>query len=386
MSEFRATVATVHLRNLQENFARFRSWLKPEAFICPMVKANAYGLGDEAVVRALSEAGARHFGIALVEEGLHLRTVGVQENLLLFGGFSARAARTIIDSRLIPVVGRWAEIEALASELPARAQFPVHLKFNTGMNRLGFASDQVERLGEYFRGQDRLQLSGVCTHLHSGEDILDGAGFSVDQLTEFARVADHFRSFAVVEHALNSVSVMALHKADQEGALPLWGERWRAGARPGIALYGANPCPTLFPTLRPLPVLHWQTEVALVRQLEPGESVSYGARWRAAKRTRLAVLPIGYADGYSRTLGQRSEVLIRGQRVPVVGTVCMDYLFVDLSGLSDSAAVTVGEPVVLAGEQGGEFIGVEELAQFAATIPYEILVGIGQRVPRHYVK
>lgn len=370
-SRLRSTHAEIKLSHLAHNFRTLRSLVK-NPFFCPMVKANAYGHGDFQVARTLIEAGAEYLGVVLVEEGIALRTAGIEVPILVFGVFDHGSAEEALDHNLTPVLSSWAQIKAFENNLSSKSGYSVHLKFNTGMNRLGFETLEAKKLGEYFKTTDKLALKGICTHLINGEDAGKPGGSSELQIKSFKKALEFFDLTDVVVHYLNSSAILL--EVD-----PL------VGARPGIALYGVQP-----PTYKSvkadlLPVMSLRTTVEIIHRVSAGQSVSYGATWVAKKDSVVAVVPLGYADGYSRSFSNLGKMLIRGKKVSVTGIVCMDYTMLDVTELDQQKKIEIGEEVVVFGQQKGVSLGVEELSQIIGSISYEIITRIGARVPRVFI-
>ncbi len=392
MSEiFRPSIAEIDLSAVQANFLVLRGFVDPAAFFCPMIKANAYGHGDREVANALRIAGARHLGVALIEEGIKLRKNGDREDLLVFGVFSDEvSAQAMIDHELTTVLSDWSQLDALEKvalkSTLKKAKPKVHLKFNTGMNRLGFAIEEAPRLRERFANHSSLELEGVCTHLLRGDDAGVAQGDSQSQFVQFAKVMSAFRGLKVHAHALNSGGTVGVWKRalSQEGLRKE--EVGPLGARPGISIYGVQAAadPALAVDLKP--VMSLKSRIVLTKKVAKGDVVSYGATWRADRPSLIGVIPFGYADGWARALSNKGSVLCRGQRVPIAGIVCMDYFMVDLTDVADlKAPVQNGEEVVLIGEQKGQRILAEDVAQMTGTIAYEVLTRVSDRVPRRFI-
>lgn len=357
----RPTVAHIDLNALDWNLNWIRSHVGVSTWVCPMVKANAYGHGAAVVARRLEQNGIHALGVALPEEGGELRRVGVRVPILVFGSFDFKAVEYCIENHLTPVLSRWYDLKLFAEMAPHK--FPVHIKINTGLNRMGFEVEDVQALSRFFRGS-QLTLEGVCSHLAEGE-TLNLKGSTAEQQKElFLNCLKSFPSH-VTAHLYNSGALFSL-----TGPSDL-------GVRPGISIYGVG-----HSELKP--VMSLKTEIVLVRKVNVGEGVSYNFKWKAKKTSVIGVLPLGYADGWKRILTQKSEALIRGYRVPLIGTICMDYTMVDLTELVDlyHFSFEPGESVVLWGIQNEARISVEEIALQAETISYEVLTTLGARVPR----
>lgn len=384
---FRKTYAEINLDALEHNVRVLRDDLPQGTFFCPMVKANAYGHGDIQISLALEALGVKHLGVCLIEEGLLLRKFGVKTEILVFRGFDKEGARQILRYGMTPVVSAWDQIEHLESL--ATHPIGIHLKFDTGMNRLGFAPHEAGQVFDRLWQNPKIRLQALVTHLAQGEDAQSEDGFTADQIRRMSTIAEHFKALGPSVHLLNSAGLVnLLHLRRQGGASPhhpLLRAPW--GVRPGLAIYGSNPVsPGVGVDLQP--VMSLKTQVGVFRHLKAGETVSYGGRWTAPKESVIAVAPIGYADGYHRVLSNRAEALFNGHRVPVVGSVCMDYLMLDVTAVPGSHEYLTGQglaDVVLFGpaERGGN-LPAEELAAKAETIPWEIFTSVGERVPRVY--
>lgn len=383
MEMYRRTFAEIDLDALEANIKAIRSHFPAETFFCPMVKANAYGHGDVIVARALEAMGVRHVGVCLIEEGLLLRNFGVKIDILVFRGFDREGARKILQYNMTPVVTSWEQLEhllALATN-PVR----IHLKFDTGMNRLGFPVSEAKKLFEKLEHEPRLKVDALVTHLFEGEDGDRDDGNTVRQLRLFHEAARVFAPMNPVCHALNSAGIV--RKIESRGLNkehPLHLRDW--GLRPGLMIYGMNPI-ARGAGLDLQPVMTLRSQAGVLRALAPGESVSYNGTWKAKRDSVVAVVPIGYADGYHRLLSNRAEALFGGVRVPVVGNVCMDYLMLDVTDALKKKPLAPGhEPeIVLFGRSAeGAALGADELARHAQTIPWEIFTSVGERVPRRY--
>ncbi len=388
--QLRPTLARINLANIRHNFRTLKALQLSggdfsSSFFCPMVKADAYGHGAIEVSKAVLAEGAEHIGVATIEEGIELRqALGSQPRILTFAPLSLESALAAIEADLTPVISSWFDIELLEKCLHSKAQFPVHLKFNTGMFRLGFHVQEAETLAKHFYSHAQFELQGVCTHLTDGEDAHRPQGQTALQIKNFLLVTRAFQSEKIFHHALNSSALLARSTSDARLA-PL-------GARTGISLYGIKPS-LLEPSPAELkkwqaidlkPALSFETKIAITQAVEKGQAVSYNRRWTSEKKSLVGVLPVGYADGYHRRLSNRSRALIRGRSVPVVGTVCMDYTLIDATALGFESKDLYGESVILIGSQGSEVILASELAELSGTNPYEILTSISRRVPRVY--
>lgn len=371
----RPAAMTVDLGRLRRNFERLRAHSAPSR-VMAVVKANAYGHGLERCALHLEAAGADFLGCAYVEEGIILRKAGVKAPILVFGGMLADQARLYIEHDLdvtASSVSKLEQIAAAAAALKRRAR--VHLKIDTGMERLGVHHYSAGALLERVLSLKWCDVVGIFSHFARADE--EDPAFTRLQLERFLECARFFEK--------RSLPTPLRHIANSAGTLRFPEARFDM-VRPGIALYGVAPAPGLADACDRLglePVMTLATKVAYFKVVKAGGGVSYGHLWRAPRDTRVVTLPVGYGDGYPRALSNRAEVLIRGRRHPQVGAVCMDQMMIDLG--PDGEAYN-GDEAVLVGEQGGERITVDELAQRAGTISYEILTGLNARIPRRYVE
>jgi alanine racemase len=363
----RRTYLRIDTQSLRHNLQLLKKWNGSD-FFCPMVKANAYGHGELIVARAAEETGVSALGVALVEEGIRLREAGIRAPILTFAPLSIESAQAASRACLTPTVGRFEDLQALDR---LGQPIGVHLKFNTGMQRLGFDASDLAQLKYELQSRPWLKIEGTCTHLTHGEEAGESGGRTQTQLKRFLELC---KDFPGVRHAHKSASLASLGEKKPQGI----------GARPGIGIYGL-PHDGRLTGAGLKPVLTWKSELINVHTVEKGENASYSARWTAQRRSIVGVLPVGYGDGYMRALSNKGVMLCRGQRVPVVGSVCMDYTLVDLTDLAASGTPKAGEEVVLIGKQGADEIAAVELAELAGTISYEIVTAIGARVAREEV-
>ncbi len=386
---YRRSVAEIDLRRIEQNFLAFKSLYPPGTFICPMVKANAYGHGDVEVSKSLRHAGASALGVALVEEGEKLRRSGDNDPILVFGPADATASEAMLRENLTPVASSFDQLDGLVSahSVLGMGRLGLHFEFNTGMNRLGFEPDEVPRLRSWLADHADFRLDGVCTHLYSGNDAGEKSGESNLQLEVFSKIVDGFSDQRdLIVHTLNSSSSINIWKRLQDKKEMPQSARRAMGLRPGIGIYGVPPGNDEHALIGLKPVMTVKTHIAGLHRIKAGEKVSYGPTWTAKRDSLIATLPFGYADGYRRGLSNKSSVLVRGQRAPQAGTICMDYFMIDITDLEAATPFKIGEEVVLLGEQGRESITADELAGLSGTIAYEILTGLSDRVARTYLR
>jgi len=378
----RATVAEVHVSNLRHNVQALRSLLQPGVRLMAVVKADAYGHGAGPCTRAVLEAGADTLGVGILTEGIELREQGIKAPIHVLVGIFPDEANELIQHNLTTTLYS----RPLAETLSQRAgrlgkDVGVHIKIDTGMGRLGVSPDQLPGLVEYIAGLNNVRIESLFTHLSSADD--SDPEFTQNQIAQFQSALQQLKSakFNIpLAHCANSAALLQFPESQFDLV------------RPGIALYGALPAPGLgsvadalttvnksFPLL---PVMQWKTRILTINSLPKGSPVSYGKKFVTSRDSKIATLPVGYADGLERLLTNRMQVLVRGHKVPQVGTICMDMCMVDVTNIT---GVQEGDEVVLIGQQGNETITADEMAAQANTIPYEILCGVGKRVPRIYL-
>jgi alanine racemase len=370
----RPTVARINLDALKANYRSIVDRLASERpgaapGVISVVKANAYGHGAAQVARALEDAGADLLACADIEEGAALRTAGVRAEILVFGALSVSDLDGLFDCRLTPTIsspGAARAVQAAAARYKRR--LPYHLKIDTGMNRLGFRFDNLRRTLPELLASETLELDAVYTHFATADDP-ESPLFELQRTRFEAAVAelDALGARPRYVHAANSAALLRDARV------------WHGRVRPGLLLYGAVP-PPLASTMTLTPVMALGSRVVAVKGLRPSEVSGYGARFHADRPTTIAIVPAGYADGLDLRLAGRGTVLIRGRRAPVVGSICMDMLIADVTGMD----VSPGDEVVLIGAQGHDRIDVREMAATIGSIPWEILCRIGSRIERVY--
>lgn len=379
----RPTVAHVDLGALQDNFRAIRALAEAEHTgvtpgIISVVKANAYGHGARRVGPALEAAGATLLACADVEEGILLRESGVRVPILVFGALSVSDPAGIFEHHLTPTVSTPGAARALQRAAAARSVvLHCHLKLDTGMNRLGFRHDNLARTLPEVLASPNLRFDACYTH------------FATADAAESPHMEEQRTRFEAAYQALTTLAAGSVHRAIPRGidrhaansaAFLRDARTWYDFVRPGLLLYGVVP-PPLWSTLPLRPVLSLTSRVVAVKGVRPEEGIGYGLRHPESTPRTIAVIPAGYADGLDTRLSGRFFVLVRGRRAPIVGSVCMDMITVDVT---DIAGVSPGDPVVFIGEQAGERLDVREMAAAIGTIPYEILCRIGTRIERVY--
>lgn len=370
-SQFPPTSVSVDLNALGQNLAHVRR-LAPRSEVLAVVKANAYGHGSIELTRTLQHLAVHRFGVATVDEGIVLRQAGIHDPILVMGPTAPAQFPDLIAYRLTPVLYRSDMVQVFAAAIsPETAPYSVHVKIETGMGRLGVRPPEMPDLAAMPAFHAALRLEGLMTHLADADNT--ETTHTEKQLTEFQQTLDTLRQ--------RGISCPLTHAANSAGIIKYPASLYSL-VRPGIMLYGYHTLSNETPAIELRPILTWKATIAHLHNIQAGDSVSYNRTFIAARRSRIAVLPVGYADGYNRLLSNRGMVLIGGRRAPVIGRVCMDMTMVDVT---DIPGVHIGQEAILIGQQGHECITAADLATWQQTIPYEVLCAIGQRVPRHYL-
>jgi alanine racemase len=382
----RPTWAEVSLAALRQNFRTVQKHVGANVTVCAVVKADAYGHGAVECSRALEAEGARWLGVTSLDEAIPLREAGIRADILLMTGFWRGEESEIVRQHLTPTVWETWQVESLnrAAATLGVAQHPVHLKVDTGMGRLGVSIEQIPVLLDALKAAKHIALDGLSTHLASSE-IMDAPS-----------VAEQERNFEIARRIVREAGLepALVHMANTNAVISRR-ETWtgledKAMVRPGVALYGYY-----LPfqragrevsggTLRlPVkPILTWKTRILSLRDFGPNRPLGYGGTYMTKAPARIAILPVGYADGYNRQLSNRGRVIVREHYAPILGSISMDLTLVDVTGIPD---VGVGDEVILLGTCDVMSVDALEHARLASSSPYEILCNISKRVPRRYV-
>jgi len=364
------TKAIIDHSRLAHNFRLIQKAVKP-AKVMGVVKAEAYGHGGIPAARTLLKEGAAFLGVAFAEEGLKLRQAGIKAPILVFGAqlpdFLEEQVRNHLDITL-SYREQIKPLRQICKKLHRKAR--LHIKFDTGMGRVGFAAKDTDVLEEVLN-ENHFEWAGVYSHLSSADE--SDLDYTLMQIAEFKRLQQlilHKYRKPLLFHIANSAAIMRLPRA------------YFDMVRPGVMLYGNPPGPDFPLTWDLKEVMRFTSRVAAVKTMEAGRPLSYNRRYYTKAKTKVAIIPAGYADGYSRRFTNRGPVLIRGKRYTVAGTVCMDQFMVDLG---PRTAVKTGDEVVLYGRQGKEHISIVEVARLLQTIPYEVTCNVSARVPRVHI-
>jgi alanine racemase len=370
----RPTWAEIDLDALAANFRVIREQVGRDVNVMAAVKANAYGHGAVACARRLEAEDIDWFGVALPEEGIDLRAAGITRPILCLGGFWEGQQNVCLQQNLTPVVYRLDMIESLNRAAgDAGVVADVHVKIDTGMGRLGVRSDDVREFCEALSRFPNIRVDGLMTHLASADDPAQ-EDFTKDQLERFQQAIDLFRDRGLTPtyiHAANSAATFAFPPA--RGNM----------VRPGGALYGfaRDVLPPHFETPRLQPVMSLRSRIMLLKTVGKGEKLGYGGIFQTTRESLIATVPIGYDDGYRRSLSNRGRVIVGGAFAPVVGRVSMDLTLIDVT---EVPGVSLDDQVTLLGRDGELSITAEDLGELAGTISYEITCGVSARVPRKY--
>ncbi|TSA27210.1 MAG: alanine racemase [Ignavibacteriales bacterium] len=367
----RPTRMEIDLKILSDNFNKIKKFVSP-AKIMPILKANAYGHGLVRVAQLMQELKSDCIGVAVLEEGILLREQGITIPILVLGGIWGNQIPLFLKHDLTITassIGKLNQIDEFALQMKTKAK--VHLKIDTGMERIGVHYYTAEKfLGAAVKCTN-IRIDGIYSHLANSE--LKDTSYTRIQLERFYDVLKFFEKHSIempLRHIANSGAILQMPEANLDMV------------RPGILLYGVYPSQEIPQTIKVHPALTWKSLVVYFKIIKAGHPVGYGLTWKPEHDIRAVTVPLGYGDGYLRSMSHKAEVLIRGKRYPVVGSISMDQIVVNIE--NDSAFN--GDEVILIGRDGSAEITVEELADWAGTIPYEILTNINTRVPRVYLK
>lgn len=368
-------VAEVNLNAIKHNYYEIRKHVPKEVEVMAIVKADAYGHGSRKVANLLQTVGVNRFAVAIVKEGEELRKSGITSPILVLGYTPRADIHALLENDLTQTVFSYDMAKVLSDEAGKLGKkVNVHIKVDTGMGRIGFLSspqsiEEVKKIAAL----PNLNMEGIFTHFSTADE--EEVSYTKKQWDVFEGFLTELRQVGIelpVIHAANSAAIMCHTYADLNVV------------RPGIILYGYYPSDYLKgKVLDLIPAMTLKTQIVHIKELPEGHYVGYGRKYCTTHKTKIATIPVGYADGYSRNLGNKGRVLIRGQYAPIVGNICMDQFMVDVTNIDN---VSLEDEVVLFGKQGEQEISVEEIASLLGTINYEIVCMIGKRVPRIYVE
>ncbi|MBM4055573.1 MAG: alanine racemase [Planctomycetes bacterium] len=368
----RPTWAEINLSSLRHNLLEIKKHVGPKVKILGVVKANAYGHGDYEVSTLLVKNGVEMLGIALVEEGIHLREKGITAPLLLFGGFFEEQIDVIIRYNLTPTIYDPKLAEKLEKQAHcSKKTVNVHIYVDTGMGGTGVRYDNAFEFTKRLAEMNNIIIEGIFTHCSSSDD--NDPTHTELQIRKFKNILTDINNAGIV---------IPLRHMANTGSILRYNDSYFTMARPGLSLYGLSASDEESHNLSIQPVMSLKTRILHIKTMEPGETLGYGKSYKITRSTRVATLPFGYDDGYNRLLSNQGMVLVRGNKVPVIGRICMDQCFVDVTNIHN---VSVGDEVVVYGQQENETISIESVAKQLNTIPYEITCNVSSRVPRIYI-
>lgn len=371
----------IDLDALKNNIRRIRSYVRPETKILGVVKADAYGHGCVPVARTLLENGADWLAVACIDEGVQLRRSGITCPILILGHTSEEEAERVVHEDITPGCYSYALASALsraASKLGKRAK--IHIKLDTGMGRVGFRYTEDPEVNQKTVDTilkmailPNLDIDGIFTHFSVADENDDD--YTNLQFQRFQSICDRLKANGLeipIRHCCNSAALIRFPKMHMDMV------------RPGIILYGLKPSEFVdCGRLHLHPVMQFKAKITNVKEVEEGVSISYGRRFQTLSTARIATIPVGYADGYSRTLSGKSQAIVGGKLCNLVGNICMDQCMIDVSSVNN---IAIGDDVILFGRSDDIELPVESLAEKMGTINYEVLCAIGRRIPRVYLR
>jgi alanine racemase len=371
----RPTWAEIQLDHIEHNIRQIRSILPEQTAVMAVVKANAYGHGAAIVAQKALQAGATYLAVHSADEGIELRQEGIQAPILVLGYTPPEGADAVIEHRLTQTVYEEKTLEELSAAAIRRQANPakVHLKLDTGMGRIGVTEpEDALRLARLARALPGVELEGVFTHFATSDER--DSAYAAEQIARWNHFRQHFEKDGIevpLWHISNSAAILQYSAC--------------AGnmVRLGISMYGYYPSQEVPRRIELRPALRLLSKIVHLKTVPAGTKISYGATYETTRETKIATVPLGYADGYSRALSNKGHALVRGVRVPVIGRVCMDQLMLDVSKVD---GVEIGDEVVFYGRQGMAEIPLDEVADQIGTITYEVCCDLAQRVPRCYVE
>ncbi|KUO72688.1 MAG: alanine racemase [Desulfosporosinus sp. BRH_c37] len=361
--------AEVNLQTLKDNYFKLQAYTQSQ--IMPIVKADAYGHGVIPVVETLMACGAERFGVALLEEALEIKAVFPELTVMVIGATELKNSDTLVKEEIIPTIFQLPQAQALSAAAAKQNRTArLHLKIDTGMSRIGFRETDFKDILK-IAALPNLFVEGIFTHFATSDQR--DLSFAREQLKRFQGLCDKLKQVGLsipIRHAANSAAIIQFPESHFELV------------RLGISLYGLTPSSQVGGNVGLEPVMSWKTKISHVKGIETGVSVSYGRTFQAAYPTRVATIPVGYADGLRRALSNQGEMLIHGRRSTIIGRICMDQTMLEVTKISE---VHVGDVVTILGKDGYDQITATEMAEWIGTISYEVVCGISKRVPRLYL-
>lgn len=374
MYEYHRLLAEIDLDAIGNNIREIRKRIKAETKLMAVVKADAYGHGAEEVSKVCLYNGADQLAVATCDEGVQIRQWSIQVPVLILGNTVEGQLETVINYSLTQAVFRY-ETAKLMSDIAVKLGKTalVHIKIDTGMSRIGFmpTDESIDEIEKIFR-LPNLKVTGIFTHFATADE--KDKTFTRVQYKKFRYVTDRLNEMGYsgfIRHCANSGAILDMPELQLDMV------------RAGIIIYGMYPSDQVTHPVNLKPAMSLKSQISYVKDLEKNVSVGYGRTYFTTHKTKVATIPIGYADGYSRAFSNRSRVIVNGEYAPVIGNVCMDQMMIDVSHIPDAEA---GDSVIIMGSDGKNTVSAEELAGIAGTINYEIVCNVGKRVPRVYIK
>jgi len=375
LTKIRSAWVEINLDNLANNIREVKRLTKPGAIVTAVIKADGYGHGAVKIAQTLLDNGADRFAVAVLDEGIELRKAGYKVPILVLGYTDPARAEEVIKYDIEQTVYSLELAEALSKEaLKENTKVKIHIKLDTGMGRIGLQPNHqtIEKIKE-INGLPGIILEGIFTHYAVADEA--DKSYTLQQFEKFQWVLLQLEAQGIkprIRHTANSATIIDLPTLHLDMV------------RAGIMLYGLAPSSeVMLEDVNLKQVMSFKVRISHVKEIEKGDSVSYGRKFIADGKRKIASLPVGYADGFTRLLSNKAEALVNGKRVPLVGSICMDQCMIDVTGVGE---VKVGDEVVIFGPQGDEMIHIDELAQTLGTINYEIVCMIMRRIPRVYTK
>ena len=366
------SVARIHLDAIAANFGQVRHQVGASRQIWPAVKANAYGHGANPVVSTLVREGADGFCVATPEEAMEIRDAAGNKRIIVLGALEGRDINLVFESASEVIITDLSFARELSRKsVQRRKKTAVHLKLDTGMGRLGLQPELALQTADQLLKLEGLQLAGVMTHFPFADE--PDQSFTREQIHTFSTISQqitHNMAQKPLLHCANSAAILAHPDA------------WLDAVRPGIIIYGSYPSRHLSASAKLLPAMTLAAKIVLVKEIEPGTTVSYGRTWTATRPSKIATVSIGYGDGLPRILSNNGEALVNGQLAPIAGRICMDLTMLDVTEIKD---VSVGDQAVFWGDPETLAPSADEIADRLGTISYEMFCGVASRVPRTYL-
>lgn len=367
--------ARVDLNAIRHNLLQIRNRLHKDTKLMAIIKADAYGHGSVPIAKVLDEGSIDAYGVAIIEEAIELREAGIKKPILVLGYTPKEQYNLVVAYDVTQTVFQYEMAEALSAEAVRQGKTAkIHIKLDTGMSRIGYpdTKESVEEIKRISLLQG-IEIEGLFTHFAKADET--DTTSAKEQLRRFLAFSELLQQAGVhipIRHASNSAGIINIKDAEFDMV------------RCGIATYGIYPSDEVdHEEVSLIPAMEIISHVIYVKELEEGVGVSYGGTFITKRKTRVATVPVGYADGYSRNLSNLGKVIIHGQYAPIIGRICMDQFMVDVTDIKD---VQQGDKVTLLGRDGASYISAEELSEWSHSFPYELVCTVGKRIPRVYIK